>query len=295
MWTQQVITSGEDVARRTVRLGRRGRALVQASRLEPPEGPASTAVVQALRSALGPQRDQLEVEWIRRIESMRAGLSVSVRPLAFEDFGAGPDDRADDSGPSWQVSTVGDVTRRASSRPRWGRLLFRLIRELRPQVAIELGTCVGISAGYLGAGLEVGRGGRLVTLEGGVAVAEQARTTLQHLGLDERVEVVVGPFEESLPDVLEAHSGDIEFVYIDGHHRRDATLAYLEQVLPHLADVAVIAFDDIHWSLGMEQAWHLIGRDPRFTMALDLDGLGLVTREPGTANGVPRTGYVQYA
>lgn len=299
MWGQQVITGGiaggEDLARRTVRLGRRGRALVQATRLEPPRGRASEAVVAALRSALGPARDEAELAWVRRIESVRTGLDASVYPLRFEDFGAGPDDSADGNEPSWRETTVGDVARGTSSRPRWGRLLFDLLRELRPRTALELGTSVGISAGYLGAGLVSGGGGRLITLEGGKAVAEQARSTLRHLGLDDQVEVVEGAFEESLPGVLAAHSGDLEFVFIDGHHRRDATLTYLEQVLPHLAQVAVVAFDDIHWSLGMEQAWRQISLDPRFTMALDLDGLGVVTREPHPTAAAPRMGYVQYA
>lgn len=268
---------------------------MQATRLEPPIGSASTAVVAAVRAALAPARAEAEVEWVRRIESVRTGLSASVCTLAFEDFGAGPDDRATGDGPTWQESTVGAVTRRSSSQPRWGRLLYHLARELRPRVAIELGTCVGISAGYLGAGLEVGGGGRLITLEGGRAVADQAGSTLLHLGLADRVEVVVGPFGETLPAVLERSSGSVDFVYIDGHHRRDATLEYMEQVLPHLDDVAVLAFDDIHWSEGMQSAWREISTDPRFGLALDLGGLGLVTIEPGGADLPPRQAQIHYA
>ena len=62
----------------------------------------------------------------------------------------------------------------------------------------------------------------------------------------------------------------------------DAVLQYFAQTLPHLADSAVIAFDDISWSAGMRRAWEEVAAHPRVLAAIDLHTIGLtvVTAEP---------------
>ena len=43
---------------------------------------------------------------------------------------------------------------------------MRLVRELRPHSCLELGTGVGVSAGYQAAAMELNGVGRLLTLDG---------------------------------------------------------------------------------------------------------------------------------
>ena len=134
-----------------------------------------------------------------------------------------------------------------------------------------MGTCVGVSAAYIASALKLNDHGRLITLEGSPALADIARDTLQRLDLD-RVEDRTGRFSETLDPALKAMT-PVDFAFIDGHHDEVATLNYLEQIKPYLADGAVVVFDDIAWSDGMRRAWRQIAT--AYT-SIDLRNVGVV-------------------
>jgi predicted O-methyltransferase YrrM len=136
-----------------------------------------------------------------------------------------------------------------------------------------MGTSVGVSAAYQAAALRLNGYGSLVTLEGATSLADIAKNNFQQLGLD-TVEVVVGRFQDTLPDVL-ASRQPVDYVFVDGHHDEQATLAYFEQILKFLAETALIVFDDIAWSEGMKRAWNTIAHDRRVGVAVDLGEVGL--------------------
>ena len=163
---------------------------------------------------------------------------------------------------------------RVASKPyRSALLLFKLVRAYRPERCLELGTCLGISAAYQTAALELNGAGRLVTLEGDGARADLARTHLKDLGF-ERFQVVTGRFQDTLDDVLEMHS-PVDFAFIDGHHEERATVSYFEAIRPRLSDGAVVVLDDISWSAGMKRAWDVVRHHPNVKAAVDLYGVGL--------------------
>ena len=99
------------------------------------------------------------------------------------------------------IKTIGDVCRTASKTYMWSFLLLKLIREFRPLVCLELGTCLGISASYQAAALKLNESGRIVSLEGAEPLARLAEGYFLNLGLD-NVDVVVGRFEHTLEKVL---------------------------------------------------------------------------------------------
>ena len=78
------------------------------------------------------------------------------------------------------IRTLGDMTR-SSTSPRWAYLLFRLIRELRPESVLEMGSCVGISACYQAAALELNGAGKLLTLEGAPVLAARTARSIEEL------------------------------------------------------------------------------------------------------------------
>lgn len=167
---------------------------------------------------------------------------------------------------------------RAGVPPHEGRLLYHLAARLQPAQCLELGTCLGLSAAYLAAGL-AGGDGRLATLEGGAAVAQRARANLDALGLGS-AEVIVGPFAETLPEVLRRHQ-PFDLVFIDGHHEPAALQAYADQIMPGLAEGAVLVFDDVAWTPGMRRAWRTLAA--RLHPAIDLLTVGLGVYRPPRA------------
>lgn len=170
---------------------------------------------------------------------------------------------------------IGEFTRRASKPPRSARILFSLVRELRPRSCVELGSGVGISTAYQAAALALnGDGGRLVSLDLSETRVDAARRHLRALGLD-NARLVLGTFDETLEPTLVGLGGAADFVFVDGHHDERATLQYFTRILPFAAPSAVFVFDDIRWSKGMERAWRTLSADRSLRLTLDLGEMGI--------------------
>lgn len=219
-------------------------------------------LARMLRSALARRLDTDEVAAIDRIERVRHDLEARADTVPFEEAD-GTHRRA-----------VGELCRTASKSPRWAELLFRLVRAARPERCLELGTCVGLSAAYQGAALELNGTGRLVTVEGRAAVATVAADTLSGLDLSARVEGRIGWFDDVLDDAL-SDLGHVDQAFIDGHHQGEATLRYFRTIKPRLSSGAIVIVDDIAWSSDMRTAWDRVCADADTADALDLGQLGI--------------------
>jgi len=68
----------------------------------------------------------------------------------------------------------------------------------------------------------------------------------------------------------------LDMVFVDGNHRKEPTLRYFEMLLPMIADTSLIVFDDVHWSVEMEEAWKQICDDQRVMLSVDLFFIGIV-------------------
>jgi predicted O-methyltransferase YrrM len=165
----------------------------------------------------------------------------------------------------------------SSKRRSEGLFLYGLVRVRGPARILEMGTNVGISSAYLAgaqqAALAGGATPLLVTLEGFAERVEAARAMHRRLGL-KHVEYVAGQFSDTLAGALERHA-PFDLAFIDGDHQYEPTLRYFEQVLAHASQDALLVFDDIHWSLGMERAWGQIRRDRRVRLAVEVGRMGL--------------------
>jgi hypothetical protein len=210
-----------------------------------------------------------EKAWIDRIESLREELNSSCAGISIEDFGAGrPDDKFTDR-EMYEGNiinrTVGEVCRSASKPYLWTVLLFKLIRKFSPSVCLELGTCLGISASFQAAALKLNGTAK--------SLAELAEGNFHTLALD-NARVVVGRFQDTLNGVLDEYR-QVDLAFIDGHHDEKATVAYFRQVMPFLSERALIIFDDINWSAGMNRAWRTITANEKIGFSADLKQIGI--------------------
>jgi predicted O-methyltransferase YrrM len=238
--------------------------------------PKVKAIGVALSETIHNIKSIEELNYLRLIEDRRTFLLNSKREISVKDHGASresPRTMEEMKKGFHSVKLVSEVTK--GSKPEfWAFCLYKLIRNLEPNSCVELGTCVGISASYIGTGLQLNGKGKLSTLEGAPEIAKIAEETLQLLKINNS-SVILGPFHETLDGVLEK-SSPIDFFFNDGHHDHDAVIHYFNQSITHFSEEAVIVFDDISWSQGMRKAWSEIENDARVKVSIDLKKIGIV-------------------
>jgi predicted O-methyltransferase YrrM len=183
--------------------------------------------------------------------------------------------RSDDYA-SWsggrQVS-IGWICAKASQPAAGARVLFHAVATWRPELALELGTCVGLSGAYQASAQAVNGGGRFVSMEAYPDLAAEARRVWAACGLTD-ASVVVGSFADSLPEFLS--NGACDYAFLDGHHDGDATRRYVHQIAQEATPGALVVLDDIDYSPSMRGAWHDVRHRSDVVASADLGKIGLV-------------------
>lgn len=202
---------------------------------------------------------------IAEIEKERDIMCSSNEPLVEGNMGeAGPYD----IGVSIQAACRDSKSRTALL------FIYLLVKRLRPQNVIELGTNVGISSAYLSAAVgPVGPDARVLTMEASPYRLRIAKLLHGRLGL-QNIIYKEGFFAEHLENAC-TRIAPVEFAFIDGHHQYQPTLDYFNTIWRHAAENAVFVFDDIRWSDGMSKAWHHIQADKRISLSIDLGSIGI--------------------
>ena len=121
--------------------------------------------------------------------------------------------------------------------PENGQFLSILIRSIRAQNVLEVGTSNGYSAIWIAAALKE-IGGRLISLEFDPARAAEAQAHLQEVGLDDIVDVRVGNAIDEIPKC----DAIFDLVFLDA--QKDEYRRYLELVLPNIRPGGLIVADD---------------------------------------------------
>jgi predicted O-methyltransferase YrrM len=202
---------------------------------------------------------------LKQIHKEFKAICKSSKMLTISDFGAGSGVNTS------KVRSVGDIAQSVSKARKYRNLLFRIMRFKQPNIAVELGSSVGISGLYLAKGSPQSR---LYSLEGCHETAAFAKTLWAKNNLL-NIESVVGNFDETLPQLLLTIQ-EVDLVYIDGNHRYEPTLRYFECFLPKMSEEGILIFDDIYWSEEMTKAWEKIKAHPASKQTVDLYYFGIV-------------------
>ncbi|MET4082339.1 putative O-methyltransferase YrrM [Pedobacter sp. UYP30] len=208
----------------------------------------------------------------KSIEQQRKKLFNDHSLVSVTDLGAGSHVNKN------RTKQVRQIAKNALKSPRLAQLIYRLAKDFQPKAIIELGTCLGITTAYLA---KASPDATVVTIEGCSETAAVAKKNFEDLAL-KNIELHVGNFDHIFPDVI-AKQASLDFVYIDGNHRKDATLTYFKWCLPKVTENSLLIFDDIYWSKGMKEAWTEIKNDPQVTLTVDLFWIGLVFFKKGQA------------
>ncbi|HXW59348.1 MAG TPA: O-methyltransferase, partial [Solirubrobacteraceae bacterium] len=101
--------------------------------------------------------------------------------------------------------------------PAQGKLLYLLARVHGTRSILELGTLGGYSTIWLARALP--GDGHLITLEAEARYAEVARANIARAGIEDRVELIVGPAADALRAFVAQRRGPFDLIFIDADKR----------------------------------------------------------------------------
>lgn len=198
------------------------------------------------------------------IEQQIKLLKRSTQKIQTQLYGAKPSTES-------VLVKIKSVAKKSTIPPRYGRLLFRLVRYFKAQQVLELGSCLGVGTSYLALATKEGR---VWSIEASEQFANIANETISACGV-RHAEIIQGTFEDKLNSVLD-RIASLDFVFIDGNHTYQATLQYFETILKKLSNNSVVVIDDIYWTEEMNRAWKEIQKNERVTLTLDIHRMGLI-------------------
>lgn len=207
--------------------------------------------------------DKKEYPCYRTIEKLREVLLADNNSIEVEDFGAGS------AVINSKQRVVKDIATSSLKPKKYSQLLFRIVQYYQKTNVLELGTSLGTTTAYLASAAST----VVTTMEGSANIAAIAKKNFSLLAL-KNIDIINGDFEKTLPEFLSTKK-DIDFVFLDGNHRKVPTLKYFEEIQSHANEETMFVFDDIHWSKEMEEAWELIKKHEQVTLTIDLFFIGI--------------------
>ena len=151
------------------------------------------------------------------LELYRRSLLNNHKEIQVTDFGAGSHVLG-----TKKMRKLSQIAK-SSLSPQWEcQLLFKLINWKQPKYKIEIGTSLGLSCLYQH--LPNAKTSTFFTLEGCPNIAKIAGE--KFLSLAHKPQQIIGHFDETLPQAL-AQIPRLDYAFIDGNHRYDATMKYL--------------------------------------------------------------------
>jgi predicted O-methyltransferase YrrM len=198
------------------------------------------------------------------IEYRRELMLKSIEQIEIEDFGAGSVKA------NSRIRKISEIARVSSKPHLHAQLLFRLANLHQPSTILELGTNLGLTTCYLSLACPKAK---TISIEGSKELANIAHSNL--LAVSSLAQVRVGKFDEVLEPILHELK-TVDFAFLDGNHRKNATLNYWEKIKAHCESSSIVVVDDIHWSPEMLEAWEIIKSDEKVSLSLDFYWFGVV-------------------
>lgn len=209
----------------------------------------------------------------KSIRSKLLQLKSNQTIIEVEDLGAGSKKIGKAS-----KRSIAQIAKTASIKPKYGRLLAKLIDRYNLTYGIELGTSLGIGSLYL---CHSSKLKKLITIEGAPEIAKIASTNFKEFN-EKRIKLMQGSFDEHLQLAVDLLPR-IDFVFIDGNHTYEATMKYFNFFADRINENTFLIFDDIYWSDEMKKAWSEIIASKKMNVSLDFLQIGIVCKRAGQA------------
>jgi predicted O-methyltransferase YrrM len=189
-----------------------------------------------------------------------------MQTISRIDYGAGSS-----FGKENQTITVSSIAKNALSRPFQCRFMARLASFSKPIHILEFGTSLGLTTTYLaGAAPQA----KVTTIEGDPEIFKLARDHFQSLSFDNIVAICM-TFDEFI-DSYAAKDDKIDLLFLDGHHKYDATIHYYSALQSRFHAGTIVIVDDIYWSPEMTTCWKALIAREEVTQSVDCFHFGLL-------------------
>ncbi|MEU8079497.1 class I SAM-dependent methyltransferase [Catellatospora citrea] len=142
---------------------------------------------------------------------------------------------------------------RMQIEPEYAALLTMLTRLVNARHAVEVGTFTGMSSLAIGRGLA--DGGRLVCFDISAEYTAIAQRYWQRAGLDDRIELRLGPATEGLAALPAEPHLDLAFIDAD----KEGYAAYWDALVPRMRAGGMLIVDNVLWS------GHVLDEKPKDT------------------------------
>lgn len=180
-------------------------------------------------------------------------------------------------------------------------LLYGLVRSMKPEVCVEIGSARGRSACSIGMALKENGSGKLFAIDphrrtdwnddGSVDTFEIITRNLEALQLADHVEIVRRTSEEAAA----GWTRPIGMIFIDGDHSYEGVKRDWDLFVPHVREFGVVVFHDTLWDIRPDPRWTREDMGvPRFVEELRAQGYPVITvdRDFGVSMVQPAKGGV---
>jgi len=217
-----------------------------------------------------------EIALMKNFELLRRNTNDSAEVLEMNDYGAVNRKlsavKEQGNEPVRVSRKLGKLNRMATKPAAWTRFFYSIVKELKPSLCLELGTCTGFTSMYIGAAMKE-TSTQLITIEGDRTLSALAHIAFEKLRL-KNIKQFTGSFDTVLPKILEPAT-TFDFVFVDGNHREEPTVRYFDMLSPHVRSGGIMIFDDIIWSKGMRNAWQRISSSEKILFSVNLIQIGI--------------------
>lgn len=196
------------------------------------------------------------------ISALYTELKSENRKITIQDFGAG-------SKKLTNHRTLAQIFKNSSSKGKYGKLLYRIASNYKPNHILELGTSLGIGTTHLSKGNPQAT---IVTVEACEATRNEALNTFNSLKC-----MNIQSEHATFQSFLKNYEGEpFDLVFVDGHHDGEALKIYLRDLKKFTHNDTLFILDDIRWSNSMFCAWKEIIASEEYNVTMDLFRMGII-------------------
>ncbi|RZN83126.1 MAG: class I SAM-dependent methyltransferase [Winogradskyella sp.] len=207
--------------------------------------------------------DKTPYEAYGKLKAYRKAILQSKDTLEIIDFGVGSKRM------NANKRKVSKMIKNSSSSFKDTKLLFRIAQYFQFKNTLELGTSLGVGTQALALGYT---DNQITTIEGCPNTLSFTKEQFKAFKL-QNITLINSDFKSTIDKLEDTY---FDCIFFDGHHNKEATLEYFNQLISKAHNDSIFIFDDIYWSKDMTQAWRNIISDSRVTASVDCFNLGFV-------------------